>query len=220
MTDLKFKYHVKNCDGKLKQHVKLPHIPLPYLPHVFSNKDYADSLAKGTDYKPIRIYITYDFETAINPKKANFGEGSTWIASLHPITVAWTVKSETNTMTFSLYRDNPSVHDFVQTWLNQMLHTIDFEFEQINVIGYNSARFDMSLILRDLVSQDWSIKSILGNVKMLILKHNKTQKEFRFIDALGFLSGGTLDQNAQAFNPGAGREKGYFPSEFLTIQNY
>jgi hypothetical protein len=37
---------------------------------------------------------------------------------------------------------------------------------------------------------------------------------------MGFLAGGTLDQNAQAFNPGAGREKGYFPDELQTVENY
>jgi hypothetical protein len=61
---------------------------------------------------------------------------------------------------------------------------------------------------------------MLGNVKMLILEHTKSQRQFRFMDAMGFLAGGTLDQNAQAFNPGAGREKGYFPYEFLTVENY
>jgi hypothetical protein len=55
---------------------------------------------------------------------------------------------------------------------------------------------------------------------MMVVQNVESKKEFRFIDALGFLSGGTLDQNAQAFNPGAGREKGFFPYEFLTIHNY
>jgi HEPN domain-containing protein len=55
---------------------------------------------------------------------------------------------------------------------------------------------------------------------MMVVQNVETKKEFRFIDALGFLSGGTLDANAQAFNPGAGREKGFFPYEFLTIHNY
>jgi hypothetical protein len=100
------------------------------------------------------------------------------------------------------------------------------EMKQINVIGYNSARFDTHLFLKHILPKDettprnFLIKAIIGNVKMLILKHVETEREFRFIDAMGFLSGGTLDQNAQAFNPGAGREKGYFPYEFLTVENY
>jgi hypothetical protein len=66
----------------------------------------------------------------------------------------------------------------------------------------------------------WVIKFIIGNVKMLILENVESKRQFRFIDAMGFLSGGTLDQNAQAFSPNTGREKGYFPYEFLTILNY
>jgi hypothetical protein len=36
---------------------------------------------------------------------------------------------------------------------------------------------------------------------MLILVHAPSGLELRFINAMGSLSGGTLDQNAQAFNP-------------------
>jgi hypothetical protein len=212
--------HVKQCDGKLKQKVKLPPIALPYLPHVFNNKEYAEALANGKGYEPIRTYITYDFETVLEPKNKSFGSGSMWISALHPITVAWTVKSPTKSTSYSLYRADMSIFDFIQKWLNQMLESVsDIEDKQINVIGYNSARFDTHLILNHLASEDWTLKTLLGNVKMLILEH-KNEKQFRFIDLMGFLSGGTLDQNAQAFNPSAGREKGYFPYEFLTTDNY
>jgi hypothetical protein len=194
-----------------------------------SNFNYAKSVANGETYKPIRTYITYDFETAICPKNEKFGEDSVLVATLHPITVAWTVKVEDKApKTFSLYRNEMSVHDFIQTWLNQMLasagnidaKTTNGFTDQINVIGYNSARFDVHLILRDIVSDNWTIKNVLGDVKMMVVQHVETKKEFRSIDALGFRSGGTLDHNAQAFNPGAGREKGSFPYEFLTIYNY
>jgi hypothetical protein len=85
-TEWKFNYHVKNCDGTLKQHVILPNVPMPYLPHIMSNQNYARAVAKGEEYKPIRTYITYDFETAICPKNEKFGEDSVLVARLHPIT--------------------------------------------------------------------------------------------------------------------------------------
>jgi hypothetical protein len=77
------------------------------------------------------------------------------------------------------------------------------DLEQINVIGYNSARFDIHLFMKHILPSeekpgDFTIKFILGNVKMLILEHTESKRQFRFIDAMGFLSGGTLDQNAQA----------------------
>jgi hypothetical protein len=56
ITDWKFKLHIKQCDGKLKQQVKLPSISLPYLPHIFSNKEYTETAAKGTPYEPLRTY--------------------------------------------------------------------------------------------------------------------------------------------------------------------
>jgi hypothetical protein len=191
-----FAKHVRQCDGKLKQDVKLPSIALPYLPHVYNNSRYIESLAHGTGYEPIRTYITYDFETVLEPKNKSFGSGSTWISALHPMTVAWTVKSPMKSKTYSLYRADLPIFDFVQKWLRLMLESLDdddFEVigvdskqkQQINVIGYNSARFDTHLILNHLVSDDWSIKTLLGNVKMLILE-NVNQKQFRFIDLIGF----------------------------------
>jgi hypothetical protein len=55
---------------------------------------------------------------------------------------------------------------------------------------------------------------------MFILVHVPSGRELRFIDAMGFVSGGTLDQNAQAFSPTADREKGFLPYECLTVSNY
>jgi hypothetical protein len=68
LTDWKFKLHVKQCDGKLKQQVKLPSISLPYLPHIFSNKEYTEAVVKNLPYEPLTTYITYDFETVIDPE--------------------------------------------------------------------------------------------------------------------------------------------------------
>jgi hypothetical protein len=260
MTDWKLKLqtiHVKQCDGKLKQQVPLPSISLPYLPHIFSNKEHTEAVPKGIADAPLRTYITYDFETAIDPVSKDFGEGSVLVSTLHPITVAWTVETPEGTRTYSIYRKDMTVDDSDQYWLNTMLETGP-ELEQINVIGCNSARFDIHLFMKHILpkdspaerqteqspqgrneqngsdissfggakstpaggSGDFSIRVILGNVKMSILEHTESKRQFRFIDAMGFLSGETLGQNAQAPNPGAGREKRYFPYEFLTVENY
>jgi hypothetical protein len=119
---------------KLKQEVKLPAIPLPYLPHVYNNSRYIESLAQGKDYEPIRTYINYDFETVLEPKNKSFGSGSMWISLLLPITVAWTVKTPNSSKTYSLYRDSLTIFDFIQKWLNMMLESLDDDdFEIIGV---------------------------------------------------------------------------------------
>jgi hypothetical protein len=138
--------HVEQCDGKLKQRVKLPPIGMPYLPHILNNKRYSEASANGKHYEPIGTYITYDFETVLEPKNKSFGSGSSCISTLHPITVAWTVKRPNGSKTHSLYRAHMSIFDFIQKWLNMTLESlVDDDFEiigvepkqkhQINVIG-------------------------------------------------------------------------------------
>ena len=105
------------------------------------------------------------------------------------------------------------------------------EYSTVNVIGFNSGKFDLNLILANLCSTKWRIKTIIGSssqYKMITVfklneKGNISEKEIglRFIDIRNYIAGGTLDQFTKDFGHNDGkRVKSFFPYQFVTVQNW
>ncbi|KAI5544604.1 DNA/RNA polymerase superfamily [Trichomonas vaginalis G3] len=100
---------------------------------------------------------------------------------------------------------------------------LDEEFNKVNIIGFNSGKFDLNLILRDLNTAKWKIKSMLGSssqFKQIIVKKTNVPYELRFIDIRNYIAGGTLDQFTQDFGNNKSRVKSFFPYQFITWENY
>ncbi|KAI5498529.1 DNA/RNA polymerase superfamily, partial [Trichomonas vaginalis G3] len=100
---------------------------------------------------------------------------------------------------------------------------LDEEFNKANIIGFNSGKFDLNLILRDLNTAKWKIKSMLGSssqFKQIIVKKTNVPYELRFIDIRNYIAGGTLDQFTQDFGNNKSRVKSFFPYQFITWENY
>jgi hypothetical protein len=131
----RFDQHVENCDGKFKSELRLGKVARPYIPHIFKNPLYAYLYARGRtqEYIPINQYIVYDFETVAMKKGEKFGHASTWDSTLHPISVAWTVKAETTT-THSLYRAEMNEEEFISMFLEKVFDADEEIYN--NQIGY------------------------------------------------------------------------------------
>jgi hypothetical protein len=60
----------------------------PYVPHILKNKAYWYALAHNVEYKPMRAYITYDFETVQVQLDKKITDYTTLDANLVPLSVA------------------------------------------------------------------------------------------------------------------------------------
>jgi hypothetical protein len=143
----RFDKHVENCDGKFKSVLRLGKVAGPYIPHIFKNLLFAHLYAHGRteEYVPLNQYIVYDFETVSKKKGEKFCHAGTWDSTLHPISVAWTVKAETTT-THSLYRAEMNEKEFISMFLEKV-------FNAAEEIYYNRIQYYESLNLPKRIKQ-------------------------------------------------------------------
>jgi ssDNA-binding Zn-finger/Zn-ribbon topoisomerase 1 len=255
-----FDKHVKECDGKFKSMVKLNPISLPYVPHIQNNNYYAFLIANGreNEFQPIRNYITYDFETASMIIEKSFGDASTLDSTLHPISVAHSVRINGETTTKSFYINTKNEESFINEWMNELISDAEqvyksnirtnipqnekttkfdanklqarsgpdqkIQEENVSVLGFNSSRFDINLIIKYLNRPEfWTITSMIGSAtdyKQIIVHPKGKEFNLRFIDMQAYIAGGTLDQASQNFGNLEKREKGFFPYELITMNNF
>ncbi|KAA6353723.1 MAG: hypothetical protein EZS28_050750, partial [Streblomastix strix] len=196
------------------------------------------------EFKPTRYFITYDFETV--PRIINQGYGSKSVVNgievhnsqqhtvLEPLSVASTIKSKSGIkkIYFDLRQEN-----FIEKQLEQMFEEAkqlkeDNQYDDpeipydisIPVLGYNSAHFDMVFVIRYLTNPLWHITSYLGDfthIKRVEVKHKITGIILQFLDAMLFVTKGTLKQFAADFgNGGKDDQKGVFPYDAINTDNY
>ncbi|KAA6359059.1 MAG: hypothetical protein EZS28_045414, partial [Streblomastix strix] len=126
----------------------------------------------------------------------NFDEDSTVISYLIPYYIASTVKNKSGI--HSLCYDIRKVN-FLNQWLDlvfeeakQIKRDNMYEDESIPqhfempVIGFNSAKFDVSLVFKNLKSKNWRIIKHVGSgkiAKLIIVRHKDTHIQLRFVDA-------------------------------------
>jgi hypothetical protein len=170
---------------------------------------------------------------------------------LHPISVASVVfnKHISTPKFFSIQHDL----NFVEHWLEWLLKTAydmsnnndiddndndedniygeeDYEDSKakdeklINIIGFNSARFDWIQMLPYLDNKNWKIVSdkYIGTTtkaKQLIVKHNTYKNSIRFVDLLMYAPGNNLKELVETFSGGEKFDnKGVFPYDILDIE--
>ncbi|KAA6370343.1 MAG: hypothetical protein EZS28_034130 [Streblomastix strix] len=116
-----------------------------------------------------KYYITYDIETLEKKVNEKFGDSSQVTATLIPYAIASTVKLASDIHSF--YYDIRT-EDFLDKWLKQVFEdakqvkkenkyideTIQ-KYYEIPVIEFNSAKFDTSILLKNLKQKDWTISN-------------------------------------------------------------
>ncbi|KAA6356981.1 MAG: hypothetical protein EZS28_047492, partial [Streblomastix strix] len=229
--------HMKKCQkngGKIIKKVLLERFAKPFVPHILSNRTYKYLLANNLThlFKPTQYYITYDIETLEKKVNEKFGDSSQVTATLIPYAIASTVKlaSGIHSFYYDIRTDN-----FLDKWLEQLFEeakqvkkdnkyndeTIP-QYYEVPVIGFNSAKFDTSVLFKNLKSKDWSISKYLGSstiAKQIVIKHKCSSIQLRFIDFKIYSMQNRLKDAVRDFGNGQ-YKKGRFPHEFININNY
>ncbi|KAA6376449.1 MAG: hypothetical protein EZS28_028024 [Streblomastix strix] len=257
-----YERHVVKCEqrgGKLVKTIKLDQVQKPYVPHIVQNKTFAYLLAHGREkeFKPTQYYIIYDLETVEKIVNKSFGKSSKQISELVPLSVASTIKNKAGVRT--IYYDLRNGDDFINQWLNQIFNeavivqqdnqyrtmtgVIDKAMQynvDVPVIGFNSSKFDFSLIFKNLQCADWQIKSYIGSsgvAKQIVVQHKKLDVKLKFIDIFTYYVPITLKEFAKTFSyevPSGDQsqivmvspfesicnQKGVFPYEYINTDNY
>ncbi|KAA6368309.1 MAG: hypothetical protein EZS28_036164, partial [Streblomastix strix] len=229
--------HMKKCqqnNGKIVKKVILERFAKPFVPHILSNKTYKYLLANNLVhlFKPTQYYITYDIETLEKKVNEKFGDSSQITATLIPYAIASTVKLASGIHSF--YYDIRT-ENFLDKWLQQLFEeakqvmkdnkyndeTIP-QYYEVPVIGFNSAKFDTSVLFKNLKSKDWVISKYLGSstiAKQIVIKHKYSCIQLRFIDFKIYTMQNKLKDAVRDFGNGQ-YKKGRFPHEFININNF
>jgi hypothetical protein len=228
--------HIEKCDGKRNKKVKLDKIPKPYVPHITKNKGLMYLIANGMIDKwfPKRYYITFDCETVkslteVKTKKTEIS------GILHLLSIACCVKLPSENLT--KYYDIRTPH-FMKHFMDYLFEIGEQVYEAnynehipeelqdrlVPVLGFNSKKFDINMILDQIVIYGYDVSRIVGSsscFKQIIVKKKKSNVKLSFIDASSFVAGGTLkDFNKNFGSNKIDLSKGIFPYEAFTLDNY
>ncbi|KAA6395256.1 MAG: hypothetical protein EZS28_009220 [Streblomastix strix] len=233
--------HLKYCQGpETAKQVKLDHLPKLYYPHISNNKLLQKLVATGqSDLLSLTLnYITFDFEAV-----ENIINEDNIIAQLEPLSVA--SEATINDQITTLYFDLRNVTDFIEQWISQLFevaikvneanqsnipdvtiedkHYIPYK-PQVSVIGFNSKKFDMNLLLKHLIKNMTKIQYMGSTIqaKQTIISHQDYDFDLRFIDILSFIPlNNTLKQFIEKFGTeGIKLIKGIFPHGSFNYDNY
>ncbi|KAA6358741.1 MAG: hypothetical protein EZS28_045732, partial [Streblomastix strix] len=125
--------------------------------------------------------------------------------------------------------------DFLDKWLEQLFEeakqvkkdnkyideTIP-QYYEVPVIGFNSAKFDASILFKNLRSKDQTISKYLGQntiAKQIVVKHKSSSIQLRFVDFKIYSIQHKLKDAVRDFGNGM-YKKGRFPHEFINTNNY
>ncbi|KAA6361027.1 MAG: hypothetical protein EZS28_043446, partial [Streblomastix strix] len=164
-----YEIHIIQCEnneGKIVKKVKLDYIQKPFVPHIMQNKTYQYLLSNGRqhEFKPTQYFITYDLETVPKIVNKKFGKSSYQMYELFPLSVASTIRNKQGIK--KIFFSQQDGEDFIVQWLNQLFKeaeqvnadnqyiteactiddTIPYSME-VPIVGFNSSRFDISLII-------------------------------------------------------------------------
>ncbi|KAA6357378.1 MAG: hypothetical protein EZS28_047095, partial [Streblomastix strix] len=212
--------HLKYCQGpETAKQVKLDHLPKPYYPHISNNKLLQKLVATGQSdlLSPTLNYITFDFETV----ESIINGVDNLIAQLEPLPIA--SAATINGLITTLYFDLRDGTDFIEQWISQLFEVAIKVNEanqsnipevqindknyipykpQVSVIGFNSKKFDMNLLLKHLIKNRTKIQYMgsTTQAKQTVVSHQDYDFDLRFIDILSFIPpNNTLKQFVEKF---------------------
>ncbi|KAA6353327.1 MAG: hypothetical protein EZS28_051146, partial [Streblomastix strix] len=193
--------HLKYSQGpETAKQVILDHLPKLYYPHLSNIKLLQKLVATGQSdlLNPTLIYITFDFETV-----ENIINEDNVLAQLKPLSVA--SASKINDQISTLYFDLRNGSDFVEQWISQLFEVafkvneanqsniLDVTIEekhyeqhkpQISVIGFNSKKFDMNLLLKHFIKNKTKVQYMgsTTQAKQTIVSHQDYDFDLILID--------------------------------------
>ena len=101
-----------------------------------------------------------------------------------------------------------------------------FQNVYVPVIGYNSKKFDMNMIISNISEVNYKISNIVGSsscYKQVIISKEDCNTKLQFIDASSFVAGGSLKKFVENFgnkDNNQNLDKGLFPYESINNDNY
>ena len=232
----KFNEHVEKCTGKFTKKLRVGTLPHPYVPHLWKTS-YAKLLAHKEEqyWQPIRYYMTYDFETMEQIVDKKVSNSTVLNSRMIPLSVSLTVKSKkgVNTYFFSKRDDEEFVQNFIKSIFEHaeevyndniiVTPTQELKPRHVCILGYNSGRFDMNLLIPYLNSDGWVIKDFIGTLSsfksMTVQTIDKT-RAVTFMDAMHYVTPQPLKDFILNFGSEGCSEKGIFPYEAFNTENY
>ncbi|KAA6372164.1 MAG: hypothetical protein EZS28_032309 [Streblomastix strix] len=208
-THLKLEYV-----GQTIKRVVLDKYPKPYAPHILQNKSHKYLLANNrvNELKPIKFYITYKFFTLDRKVNKKCGEFSFQHANLEPTV------------------------NFIDEWLKLLFEEakqvkIDNKYQDENipqcfdvpVLGWDSSKFDTSLIFRNLHQNKYIISKYIGSgahPKQIVVRNKENSVTLKFIGVKSYLA---PNMEYDAFIKDIGKvvlSNPIFPEEYLNCDNY
>ncbi|KAA6398764.1 MAG: hypothetical protein EZS28_005704, partial [Streblomastix strix] len=154
---------------------------------------------KGRQYefKPTQYFITYDLETVPKiVKKSSVNQA---------VKQADQVNADNQCITEACTIDE----------------SIPYSME-VPIVGFNSSRFDISLIISQMQCKDWTISNYIDSpsqAKQVIEHHKKLNMKVKFVDMLTNLQPMELKQAAKDFGDGYDDRKGLFPYDSFNTDN-
>ncbi|KAA6371567.1 MAG: hypothetical protein EZS28_032906 [Streblomastix strix] len=223
----------KKNNGQIVKEVILEKFARPFVPHKFNNITYRYLFVndRQIEFKPTEYYITYDIETFEKFIQQNYGEESTVISYLFLVVLHQLQRTN------QIYIHSAMIFDkliFLNQWLDQVFEEAkqikrDNKYEdesiaqhfEVLVIGFNSTKFDVSLVFKNLKSKNWRIIKHISSgtvAKQIIIRHKDTHIQLRFIDALIYCTKMTL-KKFDLDIVGGTMTKGRLPYEYININN-
>jgi hypothetical protein len=102
---------------------------------------------------------------------------------------------------------------------------VPYEWWKVPILGYNSSKFDLNLILKELNCKEWTIlpnELMVGSIstfQKIEVEHNKSGIVLVFLDAKNFVVGGSLADFVKDFGNGL-VSKSQFAYEAVNSENY
>ena len=232
----KFTEHVKTCTGKFEKKLRIDTLPHPYVPHLWKT-NYAKLLANKEEsyWQPLRYYMTFDFETMEEKIEKEVSTSTVLNSKMIPLSVSLTIKSKKGVRTcyFSKRDDDDFVNSFIQAVFDNhdeiyndntiVTPTRTLPPRHVPVLGFNSGKFDMNLLLPYLNKNGWEVKDFIGTLssfKSFTIQTSDKEKQITFIDAMHYVTPQQLKDFIKNFGSEGCSEKGIFPYEAFDTNNY
>ncbi|KAA6364005.1 MAG: hypothetical protein EZS28_040468, partial [Streblomastix strix] len=136
----------------------------------------------------------------------------------------------------TIYFDLRQCTDFITQWIEQVFEeakqvSLDNKYDNqeipykqnVQIIGFNSSRFDQALFSKYLHNDKWTIQSYIGTMgqgKQKVVEHKQTKQQINFIDAMNYTQPTDLANFAKDFGNKDNESKGLFPYEGIIYDNY
>jgi hypothetical protein len=200
----KLEDHIKFCKGKHIEPILKVKDSVPYCPMFSKNKEYEFLFCHNLQryYKPIREYITFDFETVEQKLNPDNNATTKLLAWILPHTVAASIDKKT-----TIYYDTRNGEDFIHQFVAKLFEHarllsqrrsydkipgVDESFikrlnflaktREVPILGFNSAKFDMNLFLKHLNCDDWKIDPLGCICTTTNMKSIRVQQVFQKVE--------------------------------------